>query len=466
MTQEFVEPSIRGWFELAGLYIFLNYDSSQRETDYISYISTLSHESDHLALMLSTTYGVATYVANVLMTYLVKVCTNRLINHSDTTSGCRIKIPLRRWRTHADGMTRRILDESLLSISLVDIMCQRLATGLGMTPSPEFPKYYGFVKSLVSEWISHLFSPQAELGSPECLAQIRCTVASKDSLGAIDILESHARLAQTIGILGFERELAKHDNTTALKGLLARSKTSFSDEAKLLLRSFVGHYGRAFDVAAQYISLESSDDLAIFSALCDLALMTPFGLCFDVPRDGRKYDWTDLHPGWRFVRSLRFLSESGIHHRTQAVYVDLVEAICKHFSWPTPWDLATTANEGQLLQAWAPLPDLFGNAFDLRLALPEIFASPWRTKADPAQWRDVLLPPVIHLRDWVKLKVEVKDHVKLMLAFYQHDLARQLVTKNRLDDPIVHDDHKLSSMAQNVLSTAFGVSLGTLEPLI
>jgi len=465
MGEPVTEPEVRGWFELAGLYVFLEYDEATRAADYASYLSTATHEMDHFALMTGTTFGLFTYVVHVLTTYLVMVCTQRLVNLGFGTEQSPIRVPLRRWRTLSKGRVRAVLDESLLEFAIADIMCQRLSLGRGMQSSPKLAEEYGFIKGLISEWLAHMYPPDAVLGSPDPLANLVCTPPRGASLGALDLLESHARLAQTINTFGFEQELLKHENAQTLRDLAARSRTSFFDEGCNLLGQFVGHYGRAFEVAGSYLKLQTSDDLAIFAMLCDLALMSPLGFSLDESQDGHRYAWNDIHPGWRFVRSLQFLKESAIHRRIGANYVDLTDAICDHFDWSTPWDLAKTALEGRIIEPWKPLPALFERAFKLRLELPDIYACSWRCKADPSVWRDTLLPPIIQLRDSLKTRGTQEDIAKLSLALCQENLAKQLVAKERLQDPLLRASSDLGVVALNVLDTAFGITPEMLMPI-
>jgi len=458
-------PSSRGWFEKAGLIVGMAHSQAEREQDYVTYISTLVHEIDHFRLMTGTTYGLSAYMAQVLMSYLVIVCTQRLSKYFGSDAEFRVRLPLPAWRVHAEGLTRQILDESLVSIASVDIMQQLLDSGAGMSPAATFPDFYSHVKRLYLRWVEHLVARPSALGVNRQLVLAPHEVAPEDRLGALDLLETHARLSQTVQFGSFERQVEKRRHA-GLKALLSQSRTGSAAEFQSLLQAFTGRYGSALAIAGRHMHIRTSDDIAIFGMLCDLALMTPYGFAFDGAADGHSYDWWDLHPGWRFLRAARWVGESRRVWRREEC-PELVEAICASFGWPTPGVLVQVARDSGILEDWKPLPSAFSRAFAIRVEAPAVFGCPWCVDALPEGWREALMPPIIVLRDGARRRDDAPDQARLVYAYCTHDIARQLLTQRGLIAPLGAEwgqSNALREVTKDLLPRAFGITEGMLTP--
>lgn len=142
----------------------------------------------------------------------------------------------------------------------------------------------------------------------------RITISEKRiDFGAMHILEAFAHENEFLFILSaFDREVAR----------------------KFLINSFVYPY----DVVKRYMRTELGSDgnyPGRVLLLCDIALNGRF----PSGAESGEIAWEDVHPGWRFVRSVEYLKRNRQEKEAFDVdkILDLRTKIMEHYGWPDPW---------------------------------------------------------------------------------------------------------------------------------
>ncbi|HWB02212.1 MAG TPA: hypothetical protein VG796_04245 [Verrucomicrobiales bacterium] len=133
-------------------------------------------------------------------------------------------------------------------------------------------------------------------------------------------------------------------------------------------------------LANRFSNLEWKRRRSLLLILADLALSGPF---YSNGSPGKKSEvlWEDLHPGYRFVRSLDAFEALSIEVTGNpcADYARVVETVCSHLGWETPSMIAaafieSVKNPSSFSQS-DPILHLRERAARARMERPDFFAS-------------------------------------------------------------------------------------------
>lgn len=111
-------------------------------------------------------------------------------------------------------------------------------------------------------------------------------------------------------------------------------------------------------------------------ALGDVALFTPVFTVFAADPSLHGFDWTDLHPGWRFLRALEVVEQVKPLVLAPPLddYARFVDDLCTRCGWPTV--SATLAAVSRFEPGSDLLGEMFRDACRLRRQWPMLFTHP------------------------------------------------------------------------------------------
>jgi hypothetical protein len=165
----------------------------------------------------------------------------------------------------------------------------------------------------------------------------------------------------------------------------------------LLDRHFSG-YDALFKHVYDHTGFMSPSRFALIClALGEVALFTPLPFLFDSSDGNISYEWSALHPGWRFLKALEVVEqvEPPKEQRIDKEYNRFLDAICRLCGWPTVSDVLSAGariDPGDDL-----ILSMFVESCKLRKKFPTLFVHPNQYSNWDVLWKRFLkkyVPPL------------------------------------------------------------------------
>ena len=208
--------------------------------------------------------------------------------------------------------------------------------------------------------------------------------------GARQILETAARINELGGISGYD-----------------------SIDENLL----IGDYGAAYWIIKNKYPNKNIKEISLTTlALCDLALWS------EIDPSLRKgpidtMNWKDIHPGWRFLRSVDCLPKIGWITNSEDYY-DFISEICKTYGWLTIEEILKIASRISM-PSNNPILNSFKNCCALREEIPWAFAFTVYEPAFSLAYKKCL-PPILFWKNYNKQVINHDDAIRLINV---HDIS-------------------------------------------
>ena len=198
-------------------------------------------------------------------------------------------------------------------------------------------------------------------------------------------------------------------------------------------------YNITIHLCRDFLGTIGYDALPILS---DLALLGPMITKTNVTN--KRYDWEDIHPGWRFCRGLSFVKENNLMEKLSVAFFDteegydvLTRAICNAFDWPTPDEITNRILDGKPFP-WAEngpfaptvkaLTDKFEQSWKTRRKYPHAFAFPIHCASQMGESQ----PPALFGQKGI---IRIENDQDIFLSI----LAQEIIASGFLNSP--QDQH-------------------------
>ena len=165
-----------------------------------------------------------------------------------------------------------------------------------------------------------------------------------------------------------------------------------------------------------------------FLSLCDLALYVPAGAVYGRLRPAGMR-WSDIHPGWRFLRCAQVISEIGLITSLERESNDLQTELSEGFGWPAPAEFHRLSAELK-----APQFERHRAAMALRSGHADI---------------------------WVE---EREEHIQKVTAFIEKH-SPMLIENGTVDPTLFETEAFLQKAFSAAISTILHAAMGALCPL-